>query len=100
MSSNIVSGNRHNTQKNAGLRKVIAASSTNDRREKNMDCCLSNEPDRGKWIQEATREEITTILENVPCGIYVVEGLLGDTIYINQGCYKISGYDINDVGST
>jgi hypothetical protein len=63
MSSNIVSGNRHNTQKNAGLRKVIAASSTNDRREKNMECCLSNEPDRGKWIQEATREEITTILE-------------------------------------
>jgi PAS domain-containing protein len=54
-------------------------------------------PDRGKWIQEATREEITTILENVPCGIYVVEGPLGIHCIINPGCYKISGYDINDV---
>ena len=48
---------------------------------------------------ERYKKEITTILENVPCGIYVVEGPLGDTIYINQGCYKISGYDIKDVPS-
>jgi PAS domain S-box-containing protein len=27
----------------------------------------------------------------------VVEGPLGDTLYINPGCYKISGYDIKDV---
>jgi signal transduction histidine kinase len=97
MSHDIASRNRHNTQKNAGCCEATAASSRNNRRKKNMECCLSDEPDRGKWIQEATREEITTILENVPCGIYVVEGPLGDTIYINQGCYKISGYDIKDV---
>jgi len=89
--------NCHNTQKSIGCRKKKTANTINCRQEKNMDSYLGDEPDRGKWIQEATREEITTILENVPCGIYVVEGPLGDTLYINPGCYKISGYDINDV---
>jgi signal transduction histidine kinase len=73
------------------------AASKNSKQKKNMEYFLPGDPDRGKWIQEATREEITTILENVPCGISGRERPLGAPHYINPGCYKISGYDINDV---
>lgn len=92
-----VSRSCHNIMQPADRNKVTTTCSINNRQEKNLEICLPDEPDRGRWIQEATRGEITTILENVPCGIYVVEGPLGDTLYINPGCYKISGYDINDV---
>lgn len=97
ISSSNVSRNRYNTRKLTGCRRLTMTASKNSRQKKNIEYFLPADPDRGKWIQEATREEITTILENVPCGIYVVEGPLGDTLYINPGCYKISGYDINDV---
>jgi PAS domain S-box-containing protein len=54
-------------------------------------------PYRGRWMENATREDILLLLESVPCGIFVVERPLGDSLYINPGVLKISGYDLADI---
>jgi PAS domain S-box-containing protein len=54
-------------------------------------------PYRGKWIQGATRDEIIDVLDRTPCGIFIVERPLGESLYINQEILKISGYDLADI---
>lgn len=57
----------------------------------------SDGPYRGEWLHHATREDVVTILENVPCGVFVVDGPLGESLYINPGCLLITGYDLRDI---
>lgn len=52
---------------------------------------------RGQWIDSATRADVVRILENVPCGVFVVEGRGGESLYINPECVRITGYDLRDV---
>jgi signal transduction histidine kinase len=52
---------------------------------------------RGHWINNATRADVVRILENVPCGVFVVEGHGGASLYVNPETVRISGYDLRDV---
>lgn len=54
-------------------------------------------PFRGRWIQGATREEVVSVLESVPCGIFVVGSRLGESLYINPEALKISSYDLAEI---
>jgi PAS domain S-box-containing protein len=54
-------------------------------------------PFRGRWIQEATKEEVISVLDSVPCGLFVVGSRLGESLYINPEVLKISGYDLADI---
>ena len=71
----------------------------NKEREKKEGIPPSAEPYRGEWIDLATREDVVTILEHVPCGVFVVDSPLGESLYINPECVRISGYDLRDVPS-
>jgi PAS domain S-box-containing protein len=57
----------------------------------------SSQPYRGRWTQNATKEELLLVLDSAPCGIFVVEGSLGESLYINPEVLKISGYDLQDI---
>jgi len=57
----------------------------------------SNQPYTGDWIERATKEDLVAILDNIPCGLFVVEGPEGRTLYVNPELCDICGYDAKDV---
>jgi PAS domain S-box-containing protein len=54
-------------------------------------------PFRGRWLDTATKEDLMRVLETAPCGIFVVQNHLGESLYINPEVLKISGYDLADI---
>jgi signal transduction histidine kinase len=67
------------------------------KRQKKKEIPLSSDAFRGEWIDSATRADVVRILEHVPCGVFVVGGHGGQSLYINPECVRISGYDLRDV---
>jgi PAS domain S-box-containing protein len=78
-------------------RRTSRKSSKGELRGPSADGASSLEPYRGEWVDVATKEDVVHILENVPCGIFVVERPLGKSLYINPEVLKISGYDLADI---
>ena len=55
------------------------------------------EPDRGAWIKGASKEEIASIIDNLPCGVAINETAVGKVLYVNNAILEITGYPVSDV---
>jgi PAS domain S-box-containing protein len=56
------------------------------------------EQDRGRWIYDADREDIISILDNAPCGIVINKTLrAGKVLYINHESSNLMGYSVTEV---
>jgi len=61
---------------------------------------LALEPGQGSWILGASREDLISILNNLPVGIAVLGSPFGDVLFINSQIPRALGYSLTDVPST
>jgi PAS domain S-box-containing protein len=57
-------------------------------------------PGQGSWIGKALREDLIAILNNIPCGIAILESPFGKVRYINRQILDTLGYSLTDVPTT
>lgn len=57
-------------------------------------------PDQGNWVLEADKDDLITILNNVPCGLSVLNSPFGKALFINKELREVLGYNLFDVPTT
>lgn len=55
------------------------------------------EPKRGRWIADAGKEEIASIIDNFPYCVVINEVDSGDVLYINHALLEMAGYSVSEV---
>ncbi len=52
---------------------------------------------QGSWIFAASKNELTAILDNMPCGVAILRSPFGKVRFINKQIMTTLGYDLGDV---
>jgi PAS domain S-box-containing protein len=57
-------------------------------------------PERGSWIFDADKNDLASILDNLPVGVAVLGSPFGNALYINHKVVDTLGYNLSDTPST
>jgi PAS domain S-box-containing protein len=57
-------------------------------------------PERGSWVYDADKEDLISILDNLPCGIAILGSPFGNVNFINKAVVSTLGYTLPDTPST
>lgn len=90
------STNAGNTiQKTAGSKNTTRIHST-----AGIEARSTKKPEKGSWIFDADKNDLISILDNLPCGVAVLGSPFGNVNFINKAVVSTLGYNLQDTPST
>lgn len=60
----------------------------------------TKKPEKGSWIFDADKNDLISILDNLPCGVAVLGSPFGNVNFINKAVVSTLGYNLQDTPST
>jgi PAS domain S-box-containing protein len=93
------------TRQSIGTEKAIRGTGGSKERsdpleEVNTERKVCVEAERGSWIFNAARDDLISILDNLPCGVAILRSPFGKTLYINDQIIATLGYPLSQTPST